>query len=119
MAAITVRTRLRAPLMTPSYSILFNLGSGEMHQVAPALLLIRNESAELGRRARLRQRAEAVERGLGLFGFQSRVDGAVDLGEDRLGRAERRYHAGPGIESEVREAALDQRWHVRQFRPAS
>ena len=43
---------------------------------------------------------------------------ALIFADDRLGRAARRHHAGPGVEGEIRIAAFHQGRHVRQFGPA-
>src|SRR5262245_29617054 len=67
---------------------LFDLGAGEFHEFAPALALVGDERAELLRRAGFGDRAEAVERGLGLGRLETGRQCGVELAKDRLGRAE-------------------------------
>ncbi len=61
---------------------------------------------------------EAGEGGLDLLGLQSVVDDGVEPCDDLRRRAFRGHDAGPGVDGEIGIAALDERRHVRQVRPA-
>ena len=95
-----------------------DLGAGELHQRRPFRHLLGEEGAELLRRAGLGSALKFASAVLASGDLQAVVDRRVELGDDRLRRAVRRHHAGPGVDGEIRIAALDQRRHVRQRRPA-
>src|SRR5437763_6913087 len=82
---------------------LLRLDSGFVDDLAPALRLDAFELREILRRAAAGQYIKLTEARLGRGLLDDRVDGAVELGDDRRGRLRRRADRVPGIGNEPRQ----------------